>query len=115
MGGHMPAFLIILFVAVAGTIACFAWLAEKRRREEMAKLASSNGLEFSVNDPYDLPNYLAGIATFNRGHSRKAYNVIHGPWHGREVIAFDYQYTTGSGKNRTTSPNPRLKNSPRTR
>ena len=98
----MSFLLFILFAAVAGIFAYFAWLANKRRREELAQFAAANGLQFSAADPYDLPNFLRGIPTFSRGHSRKAYNVIHGPWSGREVIAFDFQYTTGSGKNQHT-------------
>ena len=39
---------------------------------------------------------------FGRGHGKKASNVLVGEEGGREAVAFDYQYTTGSGKNRTT-------------
>jgi hypothetical protein len=94
--------LFVLFVVVAIVVVVFTSMAAKKRREALAKVAADNGLEFSPNDPFDLPNYLAGIDTFNQGSSRKAENVIHGQWRGRKVIAFDYQYTTGSGKNRHT-------------
>jgi hypothetical protein len=98
----MGIFLFILIAAAVIAIVVWSWLAEKRRREALAAIAASNGLEFSVQDPFDLPTYLAGIRAFNVGHSREASNVIHGEWRGRQVIAFDYRYTTGSGKNRTT-------------
>ena len=41
------------------------------------------------------------LAFFDRGHSRKVSNVMYGHTpDGRDRRAFDYQYTTGSGKNR---------------
>lgn len=98
----MPIFLFIAFGALALILGYFGYLANQKRREEMAKLAAECGLQFSLHDPFDLPNYLSGIGAFSRGSSRRASNVLHGEWRGRRVIAFDYQYTTGSGKNRHT-------------
>ena len=41
------------------------------------------------------------LAFFERGHSRKVSNVMYGRTpEGHDKRAFDYQYTTGSGKNR---------------
>jgi hypothetical protein len=41
------------------------------------------------------------LAFFDRGHARKASNVMYGRTaDGHDRRAFDYQYTTGSGKNR---------------
>ncbi len=98
----MPVFVFILFAVVAGLAVYFGWRAQQRRREELTALAAECGLEYSEDDPFDLPNYLSRIGTFDQGSSRKASNVLHGEWRGRRVIAFDYQYTTGSGKNRHT-------------
>ncbi|MHC4201700.1 MAG: hypothetical protein ACYSU0_17070, partial [Planctomycetota bacterium] len=39
---------------------------------------------------------------FRRGHSRRARNVINGERDGSAVMIFDYRYTTGSGKNKST-------------
>jgi hypothetical protein len=38
----------------------------------------------------------------HRGRSRHAHNIITGQLAGREITAFDYRYTTGSGKNKRT-------------
>jgi hypothetical protein len=94
--------IVVLFVIIAVVVAVVASMAAKKRREALERVAASNGLSFNAEDPFDLPTYLAGIETFNVGSSRRAQNVIHGEWRGRKVIAFDYQYTTGSGKNRHT-------------
>lgn len=48
----------------------------------------------------DLPPELRGLALFRAGHSREAENVL---WPSdRDYVVFDYQYSTGSGKNRST-------------
>ena len=96
-------FLVIVIIAAAAiAIAIYVNLAAKRRVQALAALAASNGLEFNEEDPFNLPDRLAGISQFNQGNSRKASNVIHGTYAGRDVLLFDYQYTTGSGKNRHT-------------
>ena len=40
-----------------------------------------------------------GFKCLDHGHSRYACNIMEGVWEGFPVTAFDYHYTTGSGKN----------------
>jgi hypothetical protein len=102
LAGAVPC---LFFVAVAAMIivaVVWAFLKARQRREAMARLAAGLGLEYYPDDPYDLPARYAHFNLFDSGHSRKASNVLSGTLDGRPVLAFDYQYTTGSGKNRHT-------------
>jgi hypothetical protein len=66
----------------------------------MSEVAARHGLSFSAKDPFHMPATLP-LAFFDRGHSRKVSNVMYGRTsEGRDLRAFDYEYTTGSGKNR---------------
>jgi len=98
----MPPFLIILFLVVAAVAVYLGWLWEKKRREALFQIAQLTGLSFDPRDPFNLPARLGHIDAFNRGHSQEASNVLHGEYGGRQVVAFDYRYVTGSGKNRHT-------------
>jgi hypothetical protein len=68
----------------------------------LGRLAAELGFEFYPDDPWDLENRYGMFEFFGRGHSRKASNILCGELDGRSAVAFDYQYTTGSGKNQST-------------
>jgi len=94
------------FVGVAGLIvALITWgiIRARERREAMARLAAELGLQYYAADPWDLPARYQHFGLFNTGHSRRASNILAGAIDGRDVQAFDYQYTTGSGKDQHTS------------
>lgn len=97
-----PALMVLLVIAAVGGIIYVAWLMEKRRREAMARLASKLGYGFSARDGWGIPGRYGQIDLFRRGHSRRARNVINGERDGAAVKIFDYRYTTGSGKNKST-------------
>jgi hypothetical protein len=98
----MTPFVIILFVLGFLVVAYLSYRAGKKRQEALFQLAQSLGLDFNVGDPFNLPGRLGNISAFSRGHSQEASNVLYGVYGSREVVAFDYEYVTGSGKNRTT-------------
>lgn len=97
--------ILIFIVAVIVLIAVgalWAYRREKKRTEEFAKIAQELGFEFS---PYGDPALLKTLGDhhlFSQGHSRKLWNLMRGQAQGLEVILFDYQYVTGSGKHRHT-------------
>src|SRR5512145_581264 len=64
-------------------------------------LATRYGLHYDPGDPLDLLNRQE-FALFQQGHSRRIKNTLHGAVDGMEVALFDFQYTTGSGKNQHT-------------
>jgi hypothetical protein len=73
-----------------------------KRRKDLTSWASGAGLSFSPGFDRSFDNRYPEFACLRRGHSRGAFNISSGTWHGRSVEAFDYRYVTGSGKNRST-------------
>jgi hypothetical protein len=96
-----PVLLIFAAIAIAAMVAAQA--AARRRREAMAKFASSLNLAFHPAHDSDFPDQRAH-SWFRKGHSQVAYNRIEGR---REIAGTDcalmmgdFRYVTGSGKNR---------------
>lgn len=90
-----------LFVLLAGGLVWLAWWQNKKRREATQRFAAARGWTYSADVPGLVTRWRS--APFGRGGSKRATHVLTGTFHGRQVVSFDYQYTTGSGKNRSTS------------
>lgn len=92
------------FVVLAVLIAILSGMQAARRREALRKAAGELGLGFhadvghSVHERYEAH----GFSPFGQGSSRKTFNLLFGQRNGVYWELFDYRYTTGSGKNRTT-------------
>ena len=98
----IPCIGVPAIIALVVALIVFGILKARERREAMARLAKELGFEYYQDDPWNLEDKYAMFELFGRGHSRRASNVICGEVDGRAVVAFDYQYTTGSGKNQST-------------
>jgi hypothetical protein len=98
----IPCIVVPAFIALAAALIIFGILKARERREAMTRLAAELGFEYYPDDPWNLQDKYAMFELFGRGHSRRASNVICGEIDGRAVVAFDYRYTTGSGKNQST-------------
>jgi hypothetical protein len=90
-------FIIIIIAAIIYSI----WYNQKRTKEWMG-FAGRHGFNFSSRDFESLPDRYGNFDLFQQGHSRHASNICHGEVKGIKVCLFDYQYTTGSGKNSQT-------------
>jgi len=104
-GGLAALVPCLLFGGIAALIVggiIYGIIKARQRREVMARLAASLGLRYYADDPWDLPSRYNHFGLFQSGHSKRASNVLTGELDGRSVAAFDYRYTTGSGKNQTT-------------
>src|SRR3989304_5732799 len=112
-GGPLPmelAFLlipIVLVLVICGVY--YSYLQQKKRREELRRLADELGWQFEPQSDYDHDEEYGHFEIFRRGHSRYAYNTLHGSvavdggnWPAK-TGDFHYQVTSGSGKNRSTS------------
>ena len=100
--GAVPCLMFGAFAVIATVAIVLGILHAQKRRKEMQALAHKWGLAFYPTDPWDLPTWYSRLDLFNHGGSRRASNVMSGEVDGRTVVAFDYRYTTGSGKNRHT-------------
>jgi hypothetical protein len=104
MGPVGVAVLPLLFMAfgalAVGLIVYFSIEQAKKRRAAMLAWAAGRGWTL-VGDASHLVGRWRG-APFGMGRARRVTNAATGTFAGRPGITFDYQYTTGSGKNRTT-------------
>ena len=112
MGVFVGLFIVIAIVIIVVGIYCSA-----QRRKELAAWAAANGLSFSPANDSSMDARFSEFSCLQEGHSRYANNIMKGEWsdlgdrnsplpcNGRTelaVCAFDYHYTTGSGKNQQT-------------
>ena len=94
-----PGLLFFGGVLLVALIAYLAYAAQRARRQGFQQMATQLGLTYSQADPFGLLGY--PFTLFTRGDERKLENVVSGAWQEVDVIAFDYMYAEGSGKDRT--------------
>ncbi len=100
--------LVILGVAVLGTIAYIGYRLEKKRREEMRALAGRLGWRFDPRRDRTHDDEYAHFEIFRRGHSRAAFNTLTGTLKISEQACpakmgeFVYKITTHTGKSSST-------------
>ncbi len=97
----MPTGVIFIFIVVAIALFIFGAMAAARRRKELAAWAAGRGLRFDSRKDRGMDERFP-FKCLQCGHSRFAHNISEGEIDGLHVTAFDYQYTTGSGKNQQT-------------
>ncbi|MCY2924561.1 MAG: hypothetical protein NT031_03840 [Planctomycetota bacterium] len=96
----MPVGLIAIFVFVAIVLVIIAAGQAGARRKAMEQWAGGRGLAFDPDRQEGFDDRFEEFSCLRQGSSRYADNVISGNWGDRAILAFDYHYTTGSGKNR---------------
>jgi Protein of unknown function (DUF3137) len=89
------AFAVIVLV---GSI--FASIAARKRREGLFELAQRLNLDFDAGRDSEIASRFNFLKQLAQGDSRYASNVISGNYRQNKILAFDYHYSTGSGKNR---------------
>jgi len=102
MEDFMP-FIIIggVILLIAGG-AWYSHVAAKKRKEAFVEVAESMGLVSSPEGDAELLNRFSNFKLFNQGRARKMKNVVQGDSGEVKIAIFDYQYTTGSGKQART-------------
>lgn len=93
------ALAVFASVAIIGGVIYMGWLGEKKRKEAMQAAAMALGFKYSEEASWDS---FFGLPLFERGHGKRARNVLVGDTAGNPVTLMDYQYTVGSGKNART-------------
>jgi hypothetical protein len=90
--------LFILFVVIGfglvAVVGFLGYLAAKKRREELAALATARGWTYAASDSRYVDRYSG--SPFGQGHDRQANNVLTGVHDARPFAAFDYRYSTTS-------------------
>ena len=76
---------------------------QKKRIEALRVACDSLGFAFEEKGDPEAVKSRADLPLFGHGHTRRVTNVMTGRVGGQEVKLFDYQYTTGGGKESHTS------------
>jgi hypothetical protein len=93
--------IVIVGVLVVFAIgAIYSLIQARKRREGLFELAQRLGLNFSATKNYALADQYGFLKQLAQGENRYANNVLAGNDQQNEILAFDYHYTTGSGKSR---------------
>jgi hypothetical protein len=94
------------FIVLFAVVAIIGYIQAKRRRKAMKKLARSLGLLFHPGRDHRMDDRFGAFSCLHKGSRRYAFNVLHGTYHERQLLAFDYHYetySTGSKGQRRTN------------
>ena len=97
-----PFGFIVVILVVVGLVMGLSIYFDRKRTEAMQAAADELGLPFFPQGDQSLIDELGYFDLFSQGRSRKIKNMIHGETDAVDIGIFDYQYTTGSGKNSHT-------------
>lgn len=99
-----PLFFVLIIVLVIGGVVYGHFMA-KKRREEMARWASSIQAAFRPDKDWGLRERFGPFSALRQGSKQYAYNIVEGRSNHRGMCAFDYHYETYStdskGRRRT--------------
>jgi hypothetical protein len=93
-------YILILFAGVF-VLVLFANASERKRRDEVEKIAASMQLRYSRDGVSTLVGELTCFQLFTGGQDRKTSNVLYGTVADVDVHVFDYRYSSG-GSSPTT-------------
>ena len=105
----MEVLLVIVGIIIVGFVIYYAYLLEKKRREEMAALAAELGWSFDPSKDRSHDDEYAHFEIFRRGHSRCAYNTLTGTLtvddrtYPAKMGDFTYKVTSSTGKSTQTT------------
>ena len=94
--------VVVLVVILIVVLIVLGVLSAAKRRKELAAWAASKGMRFYPSRDREMDDRFSDFKCLRRGGSRYAYNAVSGRTDELDLIAFDYHYETGSGKNRST-------------
>ena len=103
-GGEI-ARIAVVFLVMAVIAGVAVWLTkryEKKRTESLATVAEGLGMSFAADQNEALISKLRVFPVFNKGRAQKMKNVMMAETESTSLAIFEYQYTTGGGKNSQT-------------
>lgn len=98
----MTGWIFVLFIALFATAIVISIVLERKRTEAIKQLAATMGFDYREHPQTYLPNTIWQFDLFNKGRNRRLKHLIQGTQEEAIVSVSDYQYTTGTQKNRTT-------------
>ena len=98
----MAPYLFGLFVVLICIAAIYSWNQEEKRRTALKAWCQRQGWSLLGHSVRGWEVDFPGIKLFKQGYGQEGDNIITGHFRGRPVTLMDYEYTTKSGKSRTT-------------
>jgi hypothetical protein len=101
-----PVFAFLIPIAILVVVVFFVLLQrrqERERTEALRRVAETAGLRFEAEGDVGTLRAQGELQIFTRGRHKRATNVLSGRLGDEDILVFDYQYTTGSGKHQQTS------------
>jgi hypothetical protein len=99
----IPFLFIGVVLLIVGFGMFYSHFAAGKRRAALEELAGEMGLSWFESGTLEQISHHTGFNLFNQGRARKVNNVIEGVTDEVRICIFDYQFTTGSGKNQRTT------------
>lgn len=95
---------VIVIVTLSCLVALFFWqrARARQRTEALERLASEMGFAFEPEADLDQLRALGDLPLYGHGRARHARNALTGRVDHDEIKVFDYQYTTGGGRDQQT-------------
>ena len=98
----IPALIFLFFIGLVIAVSLYNSKRARERTQQIRAIAPMLGWQFVESAPFNwIPN-LEKFSLFNSGHSKSIRNMLYGEANGVKAALFDYEYVTGSGKNRAT-------------
>ncbi len=94
--------IVLGVLAIIAIAIYFSWLYEKKRTQQLQEIAQQMSLTFNPAGTLADLNEFQRLGIFKLGSGRKVANLLYGETDEVAIRIFDYQYTTGSGKNTHT-------------
>ena len=98
----MTGWIFVLFIALFATAIVIGIVLDRKRTEAIKQLAATMGFDYREHPQTYLPDTIWQFDLFNKGRNRRLKHLIQGTQEEAIVSVSDYQYTTGTQKNRTT-------------
>lgn len=97
-----PALLFFLFIVLVLAAIVYGYYAAMKRQDALSKVALELGFEFHpARDQTKIGGRFDRINLLQEGHDRYTENHLVGRIENYSVVACDYHYAVGSGKNRS--------------
>jgi hypothetical protein len=98
----IPYLIVGAVVVLVGGLGYVTWQSEKRRTAALQDLAVRLGFNFVGKVGPETVEAMGPFHLFKHGHAHQVKNLMRGRAEGADVTLFDYQYTTGGGKDSHT-------------
>ncbi len=100
---------LVVFVAILAPVVWYVATLQGRRARAYEAFAAANGYQYVMSRPGVEAQYAWMLWLFGQGHSRTWRHEPSGTYNGMAFTAFEYVYTIGAGRSRSTHSQAMMK------